>query len=99
MVFGKLNISPAGSMIRKSRDKRKSSRRQIGTSAWFRPDGGFALRPCRVIDVSGTGVCISVDAPGTVPATFHLVMSRNGGLGQLAYVKWRRGTKIGAVFV
>lgn len=81
---------------RKLREQRKSSRRNVGSTGWIRPDGGFATRQCRVLDISHTGVRLASDGQN-VPAVFSFAMSR-GEPGRRARVKWRNGTQIGAEF-
>jgi hypothetical protein len=68
-------------------------------NAWIRLDGGFAVRPCKVIDLSDTGVQIVIDGAEDVPSNFTFLTSRNDGLGRRARIKWRRESKIGAQFV
>ncbi len=98
MAFGRINASQMGSG-RKSREQRKSSRRIIGSPAWIRPNGGFAKRPCRVLDISDTGVRLAVEAGQDVPVIFNFAMPSGGGLGRRARVKWRNGTQLGAEFI
>jgi hypothetical protein len=81
-----------------SKDQRRASRKKGSSHAWIRLDG-FAVRPCTVVDLSDTGVQISIDAAQTVPKTFTFLMSRDSRSGRLAHIKWRRGTQIGAEFV
>ena|SRR5271166_3771355 len=83
--------------VRKTKELRRASRRKVSADAWIRLDGGFAMRPCSVIDLSDTGVQISVGAGEPVPSTFTFVMSRSAA-GRRARVKWRRGSQIGAEF-
>lgn len=83
----------------RSRDQRKAGRWKSGERAWIRLDGGFAVRPCRVIDLSDTGVQISVSAALVVSNTFTFLVSRDAGTGRRARVKWRSGSRIGAEFV
>ncbi len=83
---------------RRGKEQRKATRRKVSTSGFIRPDGGFAVRPCTIIDLSDTGVQISIDAPGSVPSTFTFMTSRTAK-GRRASVKWRRGSQIGAEFV
>jgi hypothetical protein len=80
------------------KEPRKTSRKKVGAGAWVRLDGGFAVRPCILVDLSDTGVQITIDAAEALPSVFTLLTSRNGGLGRRARVKWRRGSKIGAEF-
>jgi len=83
--------------VRKAKEQRRASRRKVSTNAWIRLDGGFAVRPCSVIDLSDTGVQISVSAAESVPSTFTFVMSRTAS-GRRARVVWRHGSQIGAEF-
>ena len=79
--------------------KRKAERRKSGANAWIRLDGGFAMRPCNMVDLSDTGVQITVHAAETVPGVFTLLLSRDASFGRRARVKWRRGSQIGAEFI
>ena len=81
------------------KELRKTSRKKVGATAWIRLDGGFAVRPCSVIDLSDNGVQISIDAAQTMPNLFTLLMSRTAGSGRRARLKWRRGSQIGAEFI
>jgi hypothetical protein len=96
-VFGQ-TLTGRFSISGKSKDYRKATRKKSGADAWIRV-GSFATRPCKVVDISDTGVQITVIAPQTVPQTFSLLISRNAGSGRRALVKWRRGTQIGAEFL
>jgi len=86
-------------LVRQPKDNRKSSRRKLGEDACIRLEGGFATRPCKVMDISNTGVRITIDAADSVPNAFNFMMSRNAGLGRRARIKWRRGSQIGAEFL
>ena len=80
--------------------KRKAERRKSGANAWIRLDGGgFAMRPCNMVDLSDTGVQITVHAAEAVPGVFTLLLSRDASFGRRARVKWRRGSQIGAEFI
>jgi hypothetical protein len=79
------------------RDKRQTRRKPIGAAAYLRL-GSFAARPCTVLDLSDTGVRISVDSAASIPAEFALLLSKNSQ-GRRARVKWRRGNQIGAEFI
>ena len=83
---------------RRSKELRKSSRRKLSAKAFIRLDDGFAVRPCTVVDLSETGVQISIDAAKSVPNHFTFLASRNAA-GRRAQVKWRRGSQIGAEFL
>jgi hypothetical protein len=71
----------------------------IGSKAWIRFDDGFSVRACRLVELSGTGFRIVVDAPRDVTDHFSLLLSRDGAPGRLCRVKWRNGSEIGAEFV
>ncbi len=83
---------------RRGKDQRKAARRKVSVNGFIRPDSGFAVRPCTIIDLSDTGVQISIDAAQSVPSTFTFMTSRTG-TGRRASVKWRRGSQIGAKFL
>ena len=85
------------SLSEKSRDQRKAPRKKMGTDAWIRT--GFAVRPCKIVDLSDTGVQITISSAQTVSSTFMFLLSRSAGSGRQARVKWRRGTLIGAEFL
>lgn len=79
-------------------NNRKATRRKIGDAAWIRPDGGFAVRPCRLIDYSDTGAKIALQPSEKLSSIFYLLMSRNTSLGRRARLKWRKDDEIGAEF-
>lgn len=81
------------------RENRKARRIKSGSVAWIRLDEGFAVRRCKVVDVSDTGVQINMDRPEAVAGVFRLLLTRTAGTGRRCKVKWRRGTKIGAQFL
>jgi hypothetical protein len=94
-MFGK----KPSSLVRVGRkEKRRSTRRLIRTEASIRFGGGFAARPCTVLDLSDIGVRIALAGSDEVPEAFTLFQSR-GAKGRAARVKWRRGNQIGAEFV
>jgi hypothetical protein len=86
------------SAAHKSKDTRTTPRKKLGSKAWIRPDGGFSVQACTIIDLSDTGVKITVDTPQTVAGSFSLLLTREGR-ARKCRVKWRRGSQIGAMFV
>jgi hypothetical protein len=80
---------------RKKRDTRKSVRQ----SAWITLDGGFAARPCIVIDLSATGARIETGDPHEAAAGFRLAFSRDARSGRQCKVIWRRGRTLGVRFI
>ena len=79
-------------------ERRKASRRHQNVAAWVRPEGSFAMQPCKLIDMSSLGVRISVDRPEALAGTFLLLTSRSGSARRVR-LKWRQGNQIGAEFV
>lgn len=96
MSFGRKFTAPLSP--HRGKDLRKATRKALGADAWIRLGSGFAVRACKVTDVSDTGVQITVLDAQPLPNEFTLLMSRNA-TGRRARVKWRRGAKIGAEFV
>jgi hypothetical protein len=84
-------------LISGRKDKRQTKRKPIGAAAYIRL-GSFAGRPCMVLDLSDTGVRISVDGAANIPTEFALFLSKKSQ-GRRARVKWRRGNQIGAEFI
>jgi hypothetical protein len=81
---------------RKRTERRKSARNTQGAAGWIRPDSSFAVRPCRVIDLSPTGARLSIE--GEIPQSFALLLSQNSA-GRKARIKWRRGNQVGIQFI
>lgn len=90
-------LSTSKSAKFRGRDLRKAPRRKIGSQGWIRVEGGFAVRRCKVIDMSNTGLQIAVQNPETFPSTFSFLETRTGH-GRRARVVRRRGSEIGATF-
>ena len=84
--------------VRKTKELRQASRKKLQATAWIRLDGGFAVRSCTVIDLSETGVKISIEPGLWVPAAFIFSLTRTGA-GRRARVKWRDGLQHGAEFL
>jgi hypothetical protein len=81
------------------KELRGAARERKGTTVWIRFDDGFSVRACRLIDLSGTGARIMVDAPHDVAARFSLLLTRDAAPGRRCRIKWRRGSEIGAEFI
>jgi hypothetical protein len=77
-------------------ERRRSARSALGARAWIRLDDGFAVRPCRVLDLSPTGARLSID--GEITKSFALLLSLNSA-GRKARIKWRRGNQVGIQFI
>ncbi len=52
--------------------RKRVARKSVRQSAWITLDGGFAARPCVVLDLSAAGAKITVDDAGAVPSVFRL---------------------------
>jgi len=89
--------SNAAERPHRGRENRKAPRRKVGTDGWIRLEGGFAVRSCKVVDLSTTGVQINVNGAEVVPTTFSFLETRTGH-GRRARVIRRRGSQIGAEF-
>lgn len=79
--------------------KKREARKSVSQPGWLTLDGGFAVRPCVVRDLSSTGAKITVDDPNVLPAKLRLGFSRDARTGQPCEVVWRRGKSVGIKFV
>ena len=78
---------------------KRESRKSVRQSAWITLDGGFAVRPCVVIDLSARGAKISVDDADAASAGFRLAFSRDARTGHQCKVIWRSGKMLGVRFI
>ena len=78
--------------------KKRESRKSVQQSAWIVLEGGFAARPCTVVDLSDSGAKIRVVDPTSVNSKLKLSFSRDGRKGQSCEVVWRRGQTLGLKF-
>jgi hypothetical protein len=79
--------------------KKREARKSVRQSGWVSLDGGFAARPCTVLDLSSAGAKITVDDPQAVTAKVRLAFSRDARTGRNCEVVWRRGKTLGVKFV
>ena len=79
--------------------KKRETRKSVQQSAWITLDGGFATRPCIVLDLSSAGAKIRVDDPSAVQARLRLAFARDARTGRNCEVVWRRGKTLGVKFV
>jgi hypothetical protein len=80
-------------------ESRKSARRPVRQGAWIFRGGGAATIPCVMMDLSGSGARLRVDAETELPAQFILVMSRDGRLNRRCRTVWRDNDMIGVQFL
>jgi PilZ domain-containing protein len=79
-------------------DRRRAPRRGLNTAGWIRLDGSFAIKECKIVDVSTAGVRLCIPFAGKIPETFTVLFSK-GAQGHRVRVIWRRANQIGAKFV
>jgi len=87
-----------GSRIMFGAKKNRDVRKSVQQSAWIVLEGGFAARPCTVIDISSSGAKVRTDDPSAVHTRLQLKFSRDGKQGRVCEVVWRRGTTMGLKF-
>lgn len=75
--------------------KKRDARKMVHQTAWITLEGGFAARPCVVIDLSANGAKISIDSPDALSAKLRLAFSRDARTGRPCEVVWRRGKTVG----
>ena len=78
---------------------KRETRKSVSQAGWITLDGGFAARPCTVLDLSSAGAKITVDDPQAVTAKMRLAFSRDARSGRTCQVVWRRGKTLGVKFV
>jgi hypothetical protein len=80
--------------------KKRDVRRSVKQAGWITLEGGFAARPCTVMDLSATGAKITLDDPSSVSASrIRLAFTRDARTGRACEVVWRRGKTLGVRFV
>jgi PilZ domain len=79
--------------------KKREARKSLRQPGWITLDGGFAVRPCVVQDMSSTGAKITMDDTNVLPARLRLAFARDARTGRDCEVVWRRGKVLGVKFV
>jgi PilZ domain len=79
-------------------ERRQAPRRALNTAGWIRLDGGFAMRECKIVDLSIAGVRICFPFAGKMPPSFTVFFSKHGQ-GHRVRTIWRRGNEIGGKFI
>jgi hypothetical protein len=79
--------------------KKREVRKSLRQPGWITLDGGFAVRPCVVQDMSSTGAKITMDNSNVLPARLRLAFARDARTGRDCEVVWRRGKVLGVKFV
>jgi hypothetical protein len=75
-------------------ERRQSPRRNLDATGWIRLDGGFAIRECKIVDVSR----LAIPFAGGIPETFTILFSKHAQ-GHRVRIIWRRANQIGAKFI
>jgi hypothetical protein len=79
--------------------KTRSPRRRTDKPAWLVVDQEFALRACKVVDISDEGARLDVEPGERLPRHFRLTYSRTSRDGRRCEMRWRRGRSVGVKFV
>lgn len=79
--------------------KSRVPRRQVDKEAWIVLDNSFALRPCKIVDMSDQGARLDLDAADRLPKFFSLTFSRSSRAGRRCEIRWKRGRTVGVKFV
>jgi hypothetical protein len=86
-------------MARDTTNTKRESRKSVRQSGWITLDGGFAARPCEVLDLSKTGAKLVLGEAASLGPRLRLGFSRDARNGRNCEVVWRRGTTLGVKFV
>ena len=79
--------------------RKREARKSLRRPGWITLDGGFAVRPCVVQDISSAGAKITADAESRLPGTLRLAFARDARTGRNCQVVWRSGNSIGVRFI
>jgi hypothetical protein len=79
--------------------KSRPPRRRVEKDAWLALDRSFALRPCKVVDISDAGARLYVALDERLPRNFNLTFTRSSRDGRRCELRWRRGHSVGVKFV
>ena len=83
-----------------AKDKNKrEARKSVRQSGWITLDGGFAARPCEVLDLSSSGAKLVLGDAVSLGPRLRLGFSRDARAGRNCEVVWRRGSTLGVKFV
>ena len=82
-----------------AREKRKQLRRYLEYRAHIDLEDGSPLRACLLADVSETGARLKLDAPGTMPKQFMLLLAGAGNACRRCDVIWNSGRQLGVRFL
>jgi len=79
-------------------EMRKKRRQPLHYGANILTDADAPPRPCRIADVSESGVQVILQTEDELPPRFTLLLAATGGASRRCRLVWRRGSVVGAVF-
>lgn len=80
-------------------ERRDSPRLAVKYPAYVREDFGARPRRCTIVDISTTGIGLSLDRDRDWPQEFLFQLSETGRSTRRCRVMWRSGRRIGARFL
>lgn len=84
--------------FRNHAELRKKPRRQFHCNGRILVGKNTPLIACSISDISETGARIALESAGTLPDTFMLLLTPNGGTRRHCHVIWREGLFVGVQF-
>lgn len=94
--------SPSATCPPKVETDRPTDRRRVSRAATFvrtRLEAGDASVDCAMVERSPFGACIILDADQTLPAGDLTLVTYHDGQARGARVRWRRGRRVGVLFL
>lgn len=78
--------------------KTRETRRAVKQDVWISIPGSFAIRQCKLIDISKRGAKLRVDDAAFLQSSFNLKLSRDDRAGRNCRIVWRKGLLCGVEF-
>jgi PilZ domain len=79
-------------------EQRASKRKWLSFPAVLARPGGETIRPCQIVDVSETGMKLTLLEPMNVAGEIIVLLSKDGSVRRTATLKWQAGREIGLRF-
>jgi len=86
-------------MRERGREQRRAKRTRRRNAAWIGLGNGGTRIPCVLWDISDTGARLAAPRTNVLPATFHLLLSKEGHLQRKCRVVWRNDRQVGVRFI
>jgi len=86
-------------MQERGRELRRSKRTRRRNAAWIGLGNGGTRIPCVLWDVSESGARLAAPRAKVLPATFSLVLSKDGRSQRQCRVVWRNERQLGVKFI